>query len=234
MKNHTTRDTADLQQNYLLQHTFIAIRSLMGKKGKSKKKKKDVDKKEALREQRQRKLDKKAIKKAGKEASQNNPGGEIDLQEAIRTFQLNKAESLTEVVITEVTQPTPRSYTNSVVTSNGEVAIFGGEWWDGRNTKMYGDLLIYSPKNKLWKTIDSPNSPPPRSSHQIVSFRNHIYLFGGEYSTTDQFFHYKDLWRYEINNHSWEVMEQNGEPPSQRSGHRLIVWRHYIICFGGK
>ena len=207
----------------------------MGKKGKGKgKKKKDDSKKQALREQRERKLAKKAIKKAGKEAAANSASGEaIDLQEAIRAFQIHKAEHLTEVVVTPVAQPTPRTYVNAVVTSSGEIAIFGGEWWDGKNTTMYGDMLLWNVKTNSWRTVDSPNSPPPRSSHQIVAVRDSVYLFGGEYSTTDQFYHYKDLWRYDVPSNVWEVIEARGEAPSQRSGHRLAVWRHYIVCFGG-
>ena len=206
----------------------------MGKKGKGKNKKKDETKKAALREQRERKLAKKAIKKAGKEAVTNSASGEIvDLQEAIRAFQIQKDTQLTDVVITPITAPTPRTYVNSVVTSSGEVAIFGGEWWDGKNTTMYGDMLLWNPKTQEWRTVDSPNSPPPRSSHQIIAVRDSIYLFGGEYSTTDQFYHYKDLRRYDVASHLWEVIEARGEAPSQRSGHRLCVWRHYIVCFGG-
>ena len=195
-------------------------------------KKKDAAKKEALKERKLAKAGKKAARKAGKEAAANG-GEEVDLQEAIRAFQMQKAEQLTEVVVTRVTQPTPRCYTNSVVTSNGDVAIFGGEWWDGRSTTMYGDMLLWSDKTKEWRTIDSPGSPPPRSSHQMVSVRDSIYLFGGEYSTTDQFYHYKDLWRFDVPTNLWEVIEAKGDSPSQRSGHRLALWRHYLVCFGG-
>ena len=200
--------------------------------GKGKGKKKDAAKKEALKERKLAKAGKKAARKAGKEAAANG-GEEVDLQEAIRAFQMQKAEQLTEVVVTRVTQPTPRCYTNSVVTSNGDVAIFGGEWWDGRSTTMYGDMLLWSDKTKEWRTIDSPGSPPPRSSHQMVSVRDSIYLFGGEYSTTDQFYHYKDLWRFDVPTNLWEVIEAKGDSPSQRSGHRLALWRHYLVCFGG-
>jgi hypothetical protein len=63
--------------------------------------------------------------------------------------------------------------------------------------------------------------------------RSSVYLFGGEYSAKDQFYHYKDLWKYDVPSCTWEVIEASGEAPSQRSGHRLVVWRHYIICFGG-
>jgi hypothetical protein len=31
---------------------------------------------------------------------------------------------------------------------------------------------------------------------QAVCFRDHLYVFGGEFSTSDQFYHYRDFWRY--------------------------------------
>ena len=57
-------------------------------------KKKDAAKKEALRERKLAKAGKKAARKAGKESAANG-GEEVDLQEAIRAFQMQKAEQLT-------------------------------------------------------------------------------------------------------------------------------------------
>ena len=33
------------------------------------------------------------------------------------------------------------------------------------------------------------------SGGQTVCFRNHLYVFGGEFATNDQFYHYRDFWR---------------------------------------
>lgn len=43
----------------------------------------------------------------------------------------------------------------------------------------------------MWKAISSPNTPPPRCSHQAAVYRDHLYVFGGEFATADQFHHYR-------------------------------------------
>ena len=49
-----------------------------------------------------------------------------------------------------------------------------------------------------WRQIESPNTPPPRCSHQAAFFRDHLYVLGGEFATTEQFYHYRDFWRLNI------------------------------------
>lgn len=42
-----------------------------------------------------------------------------------------------------------------------------------------------------WKAVSSLNTPPPRCSHQGAVYRDHLYVFGGEFATADQFHHYR-------------------------------------------
>jgi hypothetical protein len=66
-----------------------------------------------------------------------------------------------------------------------------------------------------------------------------VYIFGGEYATLDQFHHYQDMWALDLKTNTWsEVAVPNhgaakAERPSPRSGHRMLVWRGYIVLFGG-
>lgn len=47
-----------------------------------------------------------------------------------------------------------------------------------------------------------------------------------------QFYHYKDLWCYRLNNKTWEkVNAPNG--PTARSGHRMVASKKKLIVFGG-
>ncbi|CRK32332.1 hypothetical protein BN1723_018480, partial [Verticillium longisporum] len=64
---------------------------------------------------------------------------------------------------------------------------------------------------------------------------NHIYLFGGEFSSPKQgtFHHYSDFWRLEPSTREWTKIECKGKTPPARSGHRMTYWKHYIILFGG-
>lgn len=45
-------------------------------------------------------------------------------------------------------------------------------------TFVYGDLYRYDVEKNEWKLISSPNSPPPRSAHQAVAWKTHLYIFG--------------------------------------------------------
>lgn len=45
-------------------------------------------------------------------------------------------------------------------------------------TFVYGDLYRYDVEKQEWKWVSSPNSPPPRSSHQAVVWKNYLYVFG--------------------------------------------------------
>lgn len=45
-------------------------------------------------------------------------------------------------------------------------------------TFVYGDLYRFDVEKQEWKLISSPNSPPPRSAHQAVAWKNYLYIFG--------------------------------------------------------
>lgn len=87
--------------------------------------------------------------------------------------------------------------------------------------------------NNSIRQLITPKSPRPRCSHQSVFFNNCIYMFGGEFATKDSFIHYGDLWRLNCKTWLWEEVKTTGKPPSVRSGHRMVVYRGHIICFGG-
>ena len=86
---------------------------------------------------------------------------------------------------------------------------------------MYGDLFRFNTAKQRWTHVASPNSPLPRSGHQATIYRNHLYVFGGEFTSPNQerFHHYKDLWRLDLASNVWEQLPLKGGP-SPRSGHR--------------
>jgi len=45
-------------------------------------------------------------------------------------------------------------------------------------TYVHGDLYRYDVEKQEWKLVSSPNSPPPRSAHQAVAWKNYLYIFG--------------------------------------------------------
>eukprot|EP00595_Chromulina_sp_UTEXLB2642_P001484 CAMPEP_0196765108 /NCGR_PEP_ID=MMETSP1095-20130614/7610_1 /TAXON_ID=96789 ORGANISM="Chromulina nebulosa, Strain UTEXLB2642" /NCGR_SAMPLE_ID=MMETSP1095 /ASSEMBLY_ACC=CAM_ASM_000446 /LENGTH=757 /DNA_ID=CAMNT_0042122529 /DNA_START=202 /DNA_END=2472 /DNA_ORIENTATION=+ len=111
--------------------------------------------------------------------------------------------------------------------------LFGGEHNNGEITTVFNDVFKWFIDKNEWKLIESLNTPPPRCSHQAVYYKDRIYIFGGEYATLDQFYHYKDLWYLDIKTNVWKEIRPIGDLPPARSGHRMLVWRNYIVLFGG-
>lgn len=117
--------------------------------------------------------------------------------------------------------------------------LFGGEYFNGSLAQFYNDLNIYNISRDEWRCVTSPNAPLPRSGHAWTRAGNpnHVYLFGGEFSSPKQgtFHHYSDFWRLEPATREWTKIEVKGKDksPSARSGHRMTYWKQYIILFGG-
>ena len=200
--------------------------------GKKKNKKKDAEKKEKLKAKREAKLNKKQTKKQKKAAKEL---GEEHIDTLVKEFNVtNMDEDMkSNVVVKEnVPRPGPRCYANFTALPTGEICLFGGEYFDGKGTYNYNDLYFYNPTTLTWRTVTSDYAPAPRSSHQAVVFREHMYIFAGEFATTNQFYHYKDFWRFHVGTNKWELLDAKGGP-SQRSGHRMVVWRNFILVFGG-
>ncbi|KNC81507.1 hypothetical protein SARC_06173 [Sphaeroforma arctica JP610] len=144
-----------------------------------------------------------------------------------------------EVEITVCTKPpSPRvNFTFAAHPAADELILFGGEYYNGQNQYVYGDLFTFNLKKAEWKKITSPNSPPPRCGHaSAVRARGggELYVFGGEYSSRNQekFKHYNDLWVYYFKEQKWEKLTAtNG--PTPRSGHRMVIAGNSLVVFGG-
>jgi len=199
----------------------------MGKKDKEKKKGKGAAKTAEKTEKKLKSKNKKdlALK------------GEDDIENIVKAIEAEE-QKRKEVKELSVKPPSHRSsFSMTAHPDNPEIVFFGGEYYNGKQTEMFSDLLIYNTKRSAWTQIISPAGPPPRSAHQaaIVSQGGgQLWIFGGEYTspTESQFYHYKDLWCYHFSSRRWEKMVAGGGP-SGRSGHRMVVFKHFLIVFGG-
>lgn len=194
-------------------------------------KKEDEAKKEAKKARQASKQDKAASKRNKKSSKE---AGEQDIDAIIAEFNAKEA-ARTAVSVTVCSQPAPRA--NCTVTglpgSAGEMLLFGGEFCDGQSTQVYNDLFRWQVERNEWKQIESLNTPPPRCSHQAVCYKDKVYVFGGEYATMNQFHHYRDFWELDLKTSTWSEVRCTGDIPSARSGHRMVVWRAFIVLFGG-
>ncbi|CAN1128737.1 Kelch domain-containing protein 4 [Linum perenne] len=185
----------------------------MGKKTKKPGKGKEKTEKKTLKAEE---------KKARREAKKLSPEDDIDA--ILLSIQKEEAKKKEVQVDDNVPAPSPRS--NCTLSINPlketELILYGGEFYNGSKTFVYGDLYRYDVEKQEWKLISSPNSPPPRSSHQAIAWKNYLYIFGGEFTSPNQerFHHYKDFWVLDLKTNQWEQLNYKGTP-SPRSGHRM-------------
>eukprot|EP01041_Mallomonas_annulata_P003369 gene3368-6669_t len=177
----------------------------MGKKDK----KTDKEKVEAKKARQVAKQQKVAVKRNKKETKDL---GEEDIESIIADIRA-KDLARTAVTISVCPQPSPRSNFSMTALPNGDMLMFGGEFCDGEGTVVYNDLYRWNIEKNEWKKIESLNNPPPRCSHQAVF--------------------YKDMWSLDLKTNAWHEMKTSGDIPSARSGHRMALWRNYIVLFGG-
>ncbi|EIM88870.1 galactose oxidase [Stereum hirsutum FP-91666 SS1] len=144
-------------------------------------------------------------------------------------------------VIEELVEGPPSRRANATLTpcpNGNHLWCIGGEFFseDG-NAHFYNDVFRYTPEKDEWRKFVSPTCPGPRSAHAVVGSPiggGKLFLFGGEFSSLRQnnFHHYRDFWCFDIATHSWDRIDTK-ERPSARSGHRMAMWKHYVVLFGG-
>lgn len=184
------------------------------------------------------KTEKKTAKAEEKRARRDNK--KISIEDDIDAILLSiqKEESKKKEVHVEenVPRPSPRSNCSMVINplKETELIFYGGEFYNGNKTYVYGDLYRFDVEKQEWKLVSSPNSPPPRSAHQAVAWKNYLYIYGGEFTSPNQerFHHYKDFWMLDLKTNQWEQLNLKG-CPSPRSGHRMVLYKHKIVIFGG-
>ncbi|KAF8164705.1 hypothetical protein B0H34DRAFT_686248 [Crassisporium funariophilum] len=148
-----------------------------------------------------------------------------------------QAHTVTE----ELVEGPPSRRANATLTAcpiGNHLWCIGGEFFseDGR-AYFYNDVFRYTPDKDEWRKFVSPTCPGPRSAHAVVASPaagGKLFLFGGEFSSLHQntFHHYRDFWCFDITTHSWDRIDTKIRP-SARSGHRMAIWKHFIVLFGG-
>ncbi|KAF9510287.1 hypothetical protein BS47DRAFT_1409249 [Hydnum rufescens UP504] len=144
-------------------------------------------------------------------------------------------------VTEEIVEGPPTRRANASLTADpggNHIWCIGGEYFssDGK-AHFYNDVYRYTPDKDEWRRFVSATCPGPRSAHAVVpspAGGGKLFLCGGEFSSLHQttFHHYRDLWMFDISTKSWERIETKVRP-SARSGHRMALWKHYVVLFGG-
>ncbi|EGW32598.1 uncharacterized protein SPAPADRAFT_139179 [Spathaspora passalidarum NRRL Y-27907] len=205
----------------------------------AKKDKKSKDAKKARAAEKQKKQTSKAEsknKKLAKKLGEDDDDQDID---AILEQYNREQEELVEVKVEICDKPPSKRLNPSMIASptsgKRELILFGGESTENGVSHFYNELYTYTIDNDTWRKYTSKNSPLPRSSHAMCSHPSGIALmFGGEFSSPKQstFYHYGDTWILDADSKEWSKIDVK-KGPSARSGHRLAVWKNYIIMHGG-
>ncbi|KAI5465976.1 kelch domain-containing protein [Mariannaea sp. PMI_226] len=209
----------------------------------AKDKKKSADAKKARKAEKAAKQASKGEKKAKTKTSklEGSDAEDVDLDEVLEEYRRQQEQFLkvTETVCDSPPKPRAASTLMASPHDSNSLLLFGGEYFNGSLAQFYNDLNIYNVSRDEWRCVTSPNAPLPRSGHAWTRAGNpnHVYLFGGEFSSPKQgtFHHYSDFWRLEPATREWTKIEVKGKDksPSARSGHRMTYWKQYIILFGG-
>ncbi|GAA5857490.1 hypothetical protein JCM8547_009299 [Rhodosporidiobolus lusitaniae] len=213
-------------------------------KTKSKKDKGGADAKAAAKAAKKAKNEKKAASKDVKQVKKKKGKDKEDVMEeddfllSLEQFRAKWAEE--HKVTEDIVEGPPSRRANATLTScpvSDRIWLFGGEVFDGQKVTLYADLYRYDSGKNEWRHFTSPTQPGPRSAHQVVGTvagGGKLWVHGGEYSAPNQssFYHYRDLWSFDLQTHSWEQWETKVRP-SGRSGHRMCVYKGDIYLFGG-
>ena len=104
---------------------------------------KDKKKKGKGAEKTAEKTEKKAKLKAKKELAAK---GEDDIESLVKAIEEEERKRQEEKEV-KVEAPSHRSnFSMTVHPDNPEIVIFGGEFYNGKTTKMFNDLLVYNIK----------------------------------------------------------------------------------------
>ena len=117
------------------------------------------------------------------------------------------------------------------------VYIFGGRNCGGkiglRNCLYYNDLWEYNIELntiKCMRVIDD-EKPDRRSAMTLNYYDDNLYLFGGYTSRRTRT---NDIWTFSMEMRFWNpCLHITNQKPHERSDHKSIMYKHYLIIFGG-
>ncbi|EJT98146.1 galactose oxidase [Dacryopinax primogenitus] len=187
------------------------------------------------------KIEKKSAKKEDKATKKGSQDDQDDQDLETILEEMRKEWEEKHRVTEETVEGPPSRRANATFTPdpNGNYLwSIGGEYFsDDGKAYFYNDVYRYTPEKDEWRRYTSPTCPGPRSAHATVGMPQaggKLFLFGGEFSSLNQtsFHHYRDFWQFDIPTGTWERIETKVRPTA-RSGHRMAVWKHLIVLFGG-
>lgn len=138
--------------------------------------------------------------------------------------------SWTEVV--QIGKKPPTCCNFPVAVAKDSMFVFSGQ----SGAKITNDLFQFHFVEKKWTRITTEHllkgtSPPPsrRYGHTMVAHDTHLYVFGGAADSNLP----NDLYWYDLENETWDVVQTTGDIPSGRLFHHGDVIENKMYIFGG-
>lgn len=105
--------------------------------------------------------------------------------------------------------------------------VFGGYVSGDRSNETY---MMNLANNKWTHVSINGQSPEPRSNQVSVVYEDHLYVLGGSNEECERL---NDLWKLNLKTNVWTQVMGLGEVPNGRSGHSAVVYKEFMIVFGG-
>src|SRR5690242_15067240 len=143
--------------------------------------------------------------------------------------------------VTSPNSPLPRSgHAWCRAANTQEIYLFGGEFSSPKQGTFYhyNDFWKLEPKSREWTRVETKgkaSSPPARSGHRMVSFKQYIILFGGFQDTSATTKYLNDLWIYDCINFTWHTpkLQAARAVPDARSSFTLLPHDQGAVIYGG-
>ncbi|KAF2150479.1 hypothetical protein K461DRAFT_295758 [Myriangium duriaei CBS 260.36] len=134
----------------------------------------------------------------------------------------------------------PGRYGHTLNILGSKIYIFGGQV-EGYffNDLVAFDLNALQQASNRWEILiqnsldGGPKTgqiPPARTNHTMVTWGDHLYLFGG----TDGVIWFNDVWSYDAKTNAWTELECIGYIPTAREGHAAALIGDVMYVFGGR
>ncbi|KAF2641615.1 galactose oxidase [Massarina eburnea CBS 473.64] len=143
--------------------------------------------------------------------------------------------------VTSPNSPLPRSgHAWCRAANTKEVYLFGGEFSSPKQGTFYhyNDFWKLDPGSREWTRIEvkgKASSPPARSGHRMVGFKQYIIVFGGFQDTSATTKYLNDLWIYDCVNFVWHTpkLQSARAIPDARSSFTLLSHDQGAVLYGG-
>lgn len=143
--------------------------------------------------------------------------------------------------VTSPNSPLPRSgHAWCRAANTKDVYLFGGEFSSPKQGTFYhyNDFWRLDPSTREWTRVEGKGkaaSPPARSGHRMVGFKQYIILFGGFQDTSATTKYLNDVWIYDCINFAWHTpkLQSARAVPDPRSSFTFLPHDQGAVLYGG-